>query len=204
MQKTSYYIINGITLYRVLASVVLLVLIIQKQLVIFKWLLAFSFFTDSIDGFLAGRYHVVSKLGSRLDSLGDDLTVLMGIIAIMVFRPEFFREPAVLELVIIMIILLAIQVGYAWYRYKKFTSFHTYLAKLGAIFQGSFLILFFFLDEMPLTLFYVAAAITTLDLLEEIIMIRFIPEWRTDVKGLFWLKNTRKKELLPEENSMEA
>ena len=59
MKKQSYYIINGITLYRVIAAPFLLYLVVTRQEDIFKWLLAFSFFTDAIDGFLARKYKVV-------------------------------------------------------------------------------------------------------------------------------------------------
>lgn len=55
MKKTCYYIINGITLYRLLAAPVLVLLILTHQVNVFKWLLAVSFFTDLIDGWLARR-----------------------------------------------------------------------------------------------------------------------------------------------------
>ena len=80
MQKTSYYIINGITFYRMISSLLLLYFIISDQPDLFKWFLAISFFTDAIDGFLARYYHVTSIMGAKIDSIGDDLTVLMGLI----------------------------------------------------------------------------------------------------------------------------
>ncbi len=184
MQKTSYYIVNGITLYRVIAAFVLLYFIIQKQPEVMKWLLAVSFFTDAIDGFLARRYKVVSVMGSRLDSIGDDLTVLMGVIGIAVFAPEFLRSE--LPIVVFVLILFVAQITLAIIRYGKVTSFHTYLAKAAALAQGVFLILFFFLPEWPLTLFYIAAIITAFDLIEEIILVIILPKWRADVKGIYW------------------
>lgn len=197
MRKRSYYIINGITVYRVVASVVLLALIITRQEEIFKWLIAISFFTDSIDGYLARKYKVVSKLGSRLDSIGDDLTVLMGIVGIFVFKPGFMQQQPVIVLVIVMAILLIIQMTLAWFRYGKLTSFHTYLAKTAAVFQGTFLVLLFFLPQWPMALFYVAATITMLDLIEEIILVLILPVWKTDVKGVYWVyKKTPKKRVL--------
>jgi CDP-diacylglycerol--glycerol-3-phosphate 3-phosphatidyltransferase len=75
-------------------------------------------------------------------------------------------------------------------RYGRISSFHTYLAKLAAILQGTFLILIFFLDDWPLTLFHVAAIVTILDLFEEIILVIILPKWESDVKGLYWRKRT--------------
>jgi len=104
--------------------------------------LAISFFTDLIDGFLARKFKITSILGSRLDSIGDDLTVLSGIIGLFAFRFSFLKEE-----VWAMSLLLALFVAQnilAFIKYKKITSFHTYLAKTAAIFQGIFLILIFF------------------------------------------------------------
>lgn len=193
MQKTSYYIINGITLYRVIAAPFLLFLIINKQTDIFKWLLAFSFFTDAIDGFLARRYKVVSVMGAKLDSLGDDLTVIAGVIGLFVLRPEFINKEY-MWLAFLFILFLA-QVIFAFIRYRTFTNFHTYLAKLAAILQGSFLILSFFLHEPIRTLFYVAVVVTALDLIEEIILTFLLARPKTNVQGIYWVLKRKNESL---------
>lgn len=188
----AYYIINGITIYRVVASVVLLFFIWRKNEEAFQWLLAVSFFTDAIDGFLARKYKVVSIVGSRLDSIGDDLTVLMGIIGMVVFRPAFFEDHY--PTMIAVTLLFLVQASIALYKFGKFTSFHTYLAKLAALFQGCFLILLFFLPEPPVWLFYAAALVTAADLIEETALVIRLREWKTDVKGIYWVireKNDR-------------
>ena len=191
MKKRSYYIVNGITLYRVITAPLLLALIIFKQLDVFKWLLACSFFTDSIDGFLARKYKVTSVFGAKLDSIGDDLTVLAGLVGIVVFKPEFLKRELVL--IIFLLALFAAQVIYALVKYGKITTFHTYAAKLSAILQGTFLILLFFLPEPLYILFYLAAITTTYDLIEEIILVFVLPKPIENVKGLYWVmkaKNT--------------
>ena len=52
MYKLSYYTINAITLYRLTVTPLLGFLAVDHQLGLFKWLLAVSFFTDAIDGYL--------------------------------------------------------------------------------------------------------------------------------------------------------
>src|SRR5687767_5083768 len=190
MHKSSYYIINGITLYRLLAAPLLLLLVFYRELEIFKWLLAFSFFTDAIDGFLARRYKVTSVMGARLDSLADDLTVIVAAIALFVVKKDF-----VIQQIIPVFILLGLylfQTILAFIKYRKVSNFHTYLAKAAAVFQGVFLILVFFLPEPPLVLFYAAVTITIIDLIEEIILVFLLPEWKVNVKGIYWvLKRNR-------------
>ena len=183
MKKNSYYIINSITLYRLAAAPVLLILVFLKETDIFKWLLAFSFFTDAIDGYLARRYKVVSVMGAKLDSWGDDLTVIAGMIGLFIIKPEFIKKEYI-GLLFVFIPFL-IETILALIRYKKMTSFHTLLAKLAAVLQGCFLILSFFMPEPPLLLFYTAVFVTALQLVEEIILIFLLPKWQADVKGLF-------------------
>ena len=186
MPTTGYYLVNGVTLYRAVSSVFLLYFIWTRNVEVFKWLLAISFFTDVIDGFLARRFMVSSIMGARLDSLADDLTVLMGILGIFRFQPEFLQQE--LPWIIILIAMYLIQTTMALVRYGRVSSFHTYMAKGAAILQGSFLILIFFLPEWPLALFHLAAVFTILDLIEEIILVLVLPEWESDVKGLYWVK----------------
>lgn len=185
MLKGSYYIVNGITLYRLLAAPLLVFLIINHRLDLFKWLLAVSFFTDAIDGYLARKYQVTSIAGTKLDSIGDDLTILVGMIGIAVINPEFIRQEIYVFLFLLFLFLL--QATLAFVRYGKMTNFHTYLAKMAAVLQGVFLLLFFFLDQPVYPLFLVAAGVTAFELAEEIILIFILPEWEINVKGLFWV-----------------
>jgi CDP-diacylglycerol--glycerol-3-phosphate 3-phosphatidyltransferase len=186
----AWYIINGITLYRIAAAPFLLILLFYGRIEIFKWLLALSFFTDLIDGFLARKYKVTSVMGTRLDSIGDDLTVLVAVIGLFVLKADFIKAQ---KLIFIgLLILFIIQAVYAFIRYGKMTGFHTWLAKTAALLQGVFLLLVFFTNKPSLILFYAAAIITMLQLIEEIILVNLLPQWQTNVKGLYRvLKNNK-------------
>lgn len=187
-QKTeslAYYMINGITAYRIITAPLLVVLLFKGEQELFKWLLGVSFFTDLIDGVLARTFKVTSILGTRLDSIGDDLTVLVAILGLGVLQPRFFIEQWVILLPLGMLFLL--QTGFALYRYGRITSFHTYLAKLAALAQGFFLLSFFFFETINYPLFYTAAFITIAELAEEIIIVWVLPHWKSNVRGLWWV-----------------
>ena len=190
MNKFNYYFVNGITIYRMMAVPLLVFLIFSRQLDLFKWLFGFSFLTDVLDGWLARRYNVASKLGAKLDSIADDLTIVVGITGLIVLKPDFFKQE--LPVIIFLLVLFLIQTILAFIRYGKISSFHTYAAKISALFQGSFLILLFFLREPIYILFYIAAFVTALDLIEEIILVSLLPEWETDVKGLYWVRKRKR------------
>ncbi|HET7116007.1 MAG TPA: CDP-alcohol phosphatidyltransferase family protein [Hanamia sp.] len=191
MNKRIYYIVNGITIYRIVAAPLLVLLIIYKQMDWFKWLLALSFFTDAIDGYLARRFNVTSIAGARLDSIGDDLTIIAGTIGMIVFKPTFLKHE--IFLLILLLSLFALQTVLAFIKFGKMTSFHTYAAKASAILQGVFLILLFFLPNPLYELFYAALILTAFQLIEEIIITLWLPKWETNVKGLYWIIKSRRK-----------
>ena len=90
------------------------------------------------------------------------------------------------------LVLFFVQTVFAFIRYRKMTSFHTYLAKTAALLQGVFLLVTFFTAEPNLILFYVAAIITMLELTEEIILVSLLKHWKANVKGIYWvLKQSR-------------
>lgn len=124
-------------------------------------------------------------MGAKLDSIADDLTVVAALIGLFVLKPAFIRQEAFS--LIGLFILFLVQVTFALIRYRKFTSFHTWLAKLAALLQGVFLILAFFLPEPLYPLFYAAVTVTALGLIEETVMILLLPQWETDVKGIYWI-----------------
>jgi CDP-diacylglycerol--glycerol-3-phosphate 3-phosphatidyltransferase len=177
--------INVITLYRIVAFPVLIVLIFTDRFDIFKWMLIVSFFTDAVDGILARKFKANSVLGAKLDSIGDDLTILAAVIGLAVAKTEFLKEHWIIFA--IPLGLFFIQVFAAFIRYGKMSSYHTYLAKIAAILQGLFMCSMFLFDKPAYWLFYTTAFVTTIELIEEIIIVFVLREWKTNVHGLYWV-----------------
>lgn len=190
MNKKAYRMVNLITFYRLAAAPLLVFLLLKGQFSLFKWLLALSFFTDAIDGWLARKFRVISLLGARIDSVADDLTILVAILGIVYYRPGFLHSEWLP--VSVMTLLYLIQNCIALIRYRKLTSFHTYAAKIAAVFQGIFLVLFFFLPKPVPLLFYITSILTIIDLAEEIALVLVLPQWQANVKGLYWVFKTKR------------
>ncbi|MBL7850782.1 MAG: CDP-alcohol phosphatidyltransferase family protein [Cyclobacteriaceae bacterium] len=191
-------LVNAISFFRVIAFPVLIVLMIVGNLHAFKWLIFASFITDALDGWLARKFQVISILGSRLDSLGDDLAILASFLGVIVFRRDFLVEQW--PLIALMWALFFLQLGFAMARYQKPTSFHTYGAKLATVFQGVFLCSLFFLEDTLYPLFYATVLVTCLELMEEIAMVAVLRSWRSDVRGLYWALRMRPEEHQDEPN----
>ncbi len=185
----SYYMVNGISLYRMVAVPLLIWLALTGQFDLFKWLITLGFLTDAIDGYLARRFAVNSRLGALLDSIADDLNMAAAIVGLYVFDAEFFSQERIILLILVGLYLAQNVLALA--KYRQLTSFHTYMAKTAAVLQGLFVISFFFTGEAQYWLFYLTAAVTATGLVEEIILILRLQHSQNDIKGLFWLSKRR-------------
>lgn len=180
---------NWLSLFRIFLAPVLIALMIYDEREIFSWLLLFGFFSDMLDGYIARKFNITTDLGARLDSAGDATLFMVSLAGIAVFETTFVMEN--LSIILIAFIPYLLQLGYAYYRYGKPSSLHTYLAKLSALIQGLFILSVFFFG-IYYWFFYLAVAISIIETLEEIIIIYLLKDWRANVKGLYWvLKDLR-------------
>ncbi len=156
----NYNIADWFSFYRILAAPFLIFLLWLNVREIFTWFLLISYSTDMIDGFLARKLKITSARGSQLDSFGDQITLIIGLIGLFIFENEFIINNLVL--IIIAFTPYIIQMIIAYLKYGKATSFHTYLAKLSAIMQSVFILwsLFFSPDYV---LFYIMIGIGLLE-----------------------------------------
>ncbi|ULC57866.1 CDP-alcohol phosphatidyltransferase family protein [Flaviramulus sp. BrNp1-15] len=186
----NFNIADWFSFYRIFAAPILLVLIWLDLRLAFTWFLLVSYSTDAIDGFLARKLKITSPRGSQLDSFGDQITLIIGLIGLFYFETDFIKTNLVL--ILIAFVPYILQMLIAYFKYGKATAFHTYLAKLSAILQSLFILwsLFFSPDY---TLFYIMIIIGIVETAEEITLIFMYKNWASDVKGIYWaLKDKRR------------
>ncbi|MDB9720459.1 CDP-alcohol phosphatidyltransferase family protein [Winogradskyella sp.] len=179
----NYNIADWFSFYRIFAAPFLLLFIWLDYRQIFTWLLLISYSTDAIDGYLARKLEITSPRGSQLDSFGDQITLIVGLIGLYIFETNFIETNLVL--IAVVFIPYTVQMLSAFFKYGKATAFHTYLAKLSAVLQSAFILFsLFFYPEY--TLFYIMIGIGLLETFEEITLIFMYDNWTSDVKGLYW------------------
>ncbi|GAA4269949.1 CDP-alcohol phosphatidyltransferase family protein [Hyunsoonleella aestuarii] len=179
----NYNIADWFSFYRIAAAPFLLVLIWLDLQLVFTWLLLISYLTDAIDGFLARKLKITSPRGSQLDSFGDQITLIIGLIGLFYFESDFIKINLVL--ILIAFIPYIIQMLIAYFKYGKATAFHTYLAKLSAVIQSIFILWSLFFNP-EYVLFYAMIIIGIVETIEEIVLIFMYKNWASDVKGIFW------------------
>ena len=182
-------IADWFSLYRIVAFPFLLSLIFLNHPFFFAFMLLISLSTDMIDGFLARGLKLRSERGAQLDSYGDALTFVAGLFGLFWYHWGYLQ--AYWPFIAAIFGVYLVQLIMAYWRYGKPSSFHTYLAKCAALFQGLFMVSIFFWGPQD-WLLYLALVLSFVETLEEIVLIAILPTWKTDVKGLFWVLRGRK------------
>ena len=186
----NFNIADWFSFYRVIAAPFLMALIWFDARLFFTWLLLISYCTDAIDGYLARKLKITSARGSQLDSLGDQITLTIGLIGLFYFENDFILKNLII--IIIAFIPYIIQMIIAYFKYGKATAFHTYLAKFSAVVQSVFILWsLFFTPEY--VLFYIMIGIGILETIEEITLIFMYDNWASDVKSIFWAYKDKRR-----------
>ena len=187
----NFNIADWFSFYRIAAAPLLIVLLILNERNLFTWFLLISYCTDAIDGFIARKLQITSPRGSQLDSFGDQVTFILGLVGILIFEFDFIKFNYVL--IIISFSPYLIQMLIAFIKYGKATAFHTYLAKLSAIVQSAFILWLLFFEPIY-WLFYVMIVIGILETIEEITLIFMYDNWVAGVKGIYWAIGDKRRD----------
>ena len=170
---------------RLLASPVLAALAFMQQETVFTWVLIPALLSDILDGLIARMFTLESRLGAILDSVADTLLMLVSCYGIWVFHPEVIREHAVAVRDGDRVVAAR---GRARARCatgacrastptcRKSSPTCSACSSAGCSCSAS--------SRGCCT---VAAGASILASLEELALLRALPQWRADVRGLWWV-----------------
>ncbi len=181
---------NVLSSLRLLAVPVLLALALARRETAFAWLLIAAMLTDIADGWIARRFRFETTRGAFLDSVADAALTITWIYGIWVFHRHVMTDHAVLCGTAAVLWLLEDAV--ALLRYGRLSSFHTYLSKIAANALGIFVGVLFVIG-FHAWLFYLAIGVTILSAVEEIVLVAVLRQWRTDVRGLWWVLQEKER-----------
>jgi CDP-diacylglycerol--glycerol-3-phosphate 3-phosphatidyltransferase len=173
---------NAISIARLIATSVLLASVALHRVELFKWLLLACLLSDILDGLIARLFRLTSKLGATLDSTADVLMMLIGMLGLLVFQRPFVSAHY-RELLLVAVFYVAEVIASLW-RYGKVSSFHTLLGRVAAYSAGIFVVSLLFWGYHG-WLFYMTVIGFVVELLEELVLIYLLPEWRSDVGGMY-------------------
>lgn len=175
---------NALSVARILATPVLVALAATGHEAAFTWVLVPALLSDIADGLIARAFHLQSKLGALLDSIGDLLLLLASCYGTWVFHRDVAEQHWIALVALLAAWLL--ECAAALVRYGRLSSFHTYVSKVAGYLLGIFVgVLFVF--GFHAWLLYLAVGVSVLGNLEELVLVAMLPEWRSDVRGVAWV-----------------
>lgn len=182
---------NVVSAARIAATPLLMYFALRGDEAGFTWVLVPALLSDIVDGWLARTLQLQSKLGALLDSIGDALLLFTSIFGIWVFHGEVITDYQAWCYTMVGAWLAEAAVAFA--RYGRLSSFHTYASKVAGYLLGIFVGVLFVFGFHP-WLLYAAVATSVLGNLEELVLLRLLPEWRADVRGVYWVLRERRRE----------
>ena len=180
---------NLVSSIRILIAPLLFVFAFLQLDYWFLGALIFSGFTDVLDGYLARKFDMVTPLGAHLDSWGD--ATIYGTMAICawILWPETTQRELLYYAMILFSFLLPALTGLI--KFGKWTGYHTWTVKIAvfATFVG-YIALYADISRWP---FVIAAVLSVLAGLEEILITIILRKERTDVRSIFSALAYRRK-----------
>ena len=140
-KENIYNVPNALSAYRLLVAPVILYLAVTGAEKPFIILICISLITDILDGFIARRFNLVTKLGGQIDNLADFATYLLAVYGLYRFRWQEVEPHAWLLWLFFAIFFISYFIG--WIRFRKMPGLHLYSAVTAAYLQGFFLFMVF-------------------------------------------------------------
>jgi phosphatidylglycerophosphate synthase len=175
---------NALSATRIACAPVLLLLALAGEQVAYTWVLVPALLTDALDGWIARALGVQSRLGARLDSLGDSLVWTAGLAGLLAFQHAVLLEYRWLVGTAVAFWLLENLL--AWLRYRRLSSYHTRLSKVAGVLLGICIAVLFVFGLQP-WLLWIAVLSSICASIEELWLLALLPQWRADVPGVWWL-----------------
>ena len=181
---------NVLSFYRILALPFIFYAIYSNQKSLFITLISVNLITDILDGYIARKFKLETELGARLDSLADIGTYLGAFTGMIVLENKFVSEHSI-SFIVIITLYISVQI-IALLRFKRATSFHLYSSKILGYTQGIFIFSYFVVGYYS-WYFYLMMTLSFMAYSEALIIVIFIPQLRSNVKGLFFILKEHKK-----------
>lgn len=175
---------NALSFYRILIFPFVLYLLISGQEYFFSIFLCVNLFTDFLDGFIARTFHLVTRIGARLDSLGDYGTYFLAFGGVFKFKGEDMLQHGWIMYLFIALYITAHIIHII--RFGNFASMHLYSFKTTGYLHGILFFLWFFIGFFP-WYYYFAMGFGVLAVLETIIITFILKERRSNARGLYWV-----------------
>jgi len=180
-----YNIPNLLSLYRLLSVPFLLyIAILDKETLFFYWFL-FNLFTDALDGFIARKFNMQTRLGAKLDSLADFFMYLVAMFALLHFKWEELY-PIRYSFYIIIFYYVFIDF-FSIIKFNQISSLHLISSKINGVVQSLFFLLIFTIGMIE-PYYWIMFILATFSFFENMYFLIRLKQMKSNLKSVFWKK----------------
>lgn len=186
--KSLISIPNLLSFYRIFTFPVVLYFAFSNNELIYFLLILVDLITDILDGYIARRFNLQTEFGARLDALADIGMYLLAFLGVVIFKANEF-EPYLFSLLMFFTVFVIPKI-IAWIKFRTFPSLHLISSKIGGYLQGFFFLSLFVIGFSPI-FYYIMIICGILSFIEQIIIVLIVKDMKSNMKGLFWILNTK-------------
>ncbi|MEN8146710.1 MAG: CDP-alcohol phosphatidyltransferase family protein [Campylobacterota bacterium] len=179
--KIKMTIPNILSLSRIAMAPFLLVASYYGSEMLFFTFFSLMLISDVLDGYIARKLHQCSKIGSKLDSIGDYVTYISVPFATWWLWPEIIHEEALYIGVAFTLFLVPGILGRI--KFGQMVAYHTWITKVTAVTMSAGLIILLF-TKYNLA-FHIAVYLLILEAVESMIITFVLDRPRANVKSLW-------------------
>jgi len=136
--------------------------------------------TDVLDGYIARKYKVESKVGAKLDSLGDYTFFLMLVLYFFIWRQNLIKDNSIFIVLVIMVRLSSLVV--CWIKNKKVYSLHTIANKVTGLLLYVGILVEILVERKDILVFLLV--ISFISALEELMIMITIKQPDSNIKSI--------------------
>lgn len=178
---------NTLSYLRLIMLPVLWIIYIRGSIQYLAVLLLITALTDVFDGYCARKLNLVSKYGSKLDSLADHLLSASAIFWTLNIFPEILQNYALVIILWSLLLIISVLIGLV--KFGRIGNLHLYSSKAAAVSSYAFIIYAYLFQFSP-ALFYISIS-TLIISAAELIFIQLIHKEVDEHMGSLLLKSDK-------------
>ncbi|MCA6362952.1 MAG: CDP-alcohol phosphatidyltransferase family protein [Bacteroidetes bacterium] len=190
MKNIGKQIPNILSGWRLLSFPLVMYFIFTLQREAFILLLSINLITDILDGLIARVFKLQTNFGARLDSMADMGTYIAAFTAFIYLEWSFVSEKGWAFSMLVFLWILPQVISLI--RFHRLPHFHLWSNKFAGYLQGIFIFTYFNWGNSELY-FWVMWSVSVLAFLEELIVVLYIQQLRSNLKGIFWMMREQGK-----------
>ena len=172
---------NILSLSRIAMAPFALLAAFYREENLFFLLFTLMLISDVLDGYLARKLHQCTKVGSKLDSIGDYVTYISIPFATWWLWPEIIKEEAAYIAVAFTLFFLPGII--ARIKFGQMVAYHTWLTKITAVIMSTGLVILLFTRHD--LLFHIGVYVLVFEAVESLGITVLLEKPREDVKSIW-------------------